>query len=85
MPAHTKSLTIRLPLELHRACQTVAKQRQISLNALIQEGLHAIMKSAEYTRLYHAFGQLGEDAEESDVEFAAHAQWEVISRDESST
>ena len=84
MSAHTKSLTIRLPLELHRACQKVAQRRQISLNALIQEGLHAIMKSEEYTRLYHAFGQLGEDAEESDVEFAAQAQWEVLSRDESS-
>ena len=85
MSTKTKALTIRMPLELHQACQEVARRRQISLNALIQEGLVAIMKSEEYSRLYHAFGQLGEDPEESDVEFAAHAQWEVVNHDERST
>ena len=85
MSTETKALTIRLPLELHQACQKVAKRRRISFNVLVQEGLSAIMKSEEYTRLYQAFGQLGEDAEESDVEFAAHAQWEVVSHDEPET
>ena len=85
MSTKTKALTIRLPLELHQACQKVAQQRQISLNALIQESLNVIMKSEEYTRLHEAFGQLGADSEESDVEFAAHSQWEVVRRDEPST
>ena len=82
MPTKTKALTIRLPLELHQACQKIAKQRQVSINALIQEGLNTIMKSEEYTRLYEAFGELGADTKESDVEFATHAQWEVVRRDE---
>lgn len=78
--AKTKTLTVRLPLDLYQAGSEIAKRRQISLNALIQEGLTAMMKAEEYTRLYEAFGQLGEEAEESDVEFASHAQWEVVSR-----
>ena len=85
MSTETKALTIRLPLKFHQACQEIAKRRQISLNALVQEGLNAIMKTEEYTRLYEAFGELGEDEEESDVEFATYAQWEVVSRDEPST
>ncbi len=80
MPTKTKTFTVRLPLDLYQAINAIAKRRQISLSALVQEGLSAIMKSEEYIRLYEAFGQLGEDAVESDVEFAAHAQWEVISR-----
>ena len=82
MSTQTKTLTVRLPLPLYHASSEIAKRRQISLNALVQEGLSAIMKSEEYARLYEAFGQLGEDAEESDVEFAVHAQWEVISSGE---
>jgi hypothetical protein len=82
MSTQTKTLTVRLPLALHHASSEIAKRRQISLNALVQEGLSAIMKSEEYARLYEAFGQLGKDAEESDVEFATHAQWEVVSRGE---
>lgn len=80
MPTKTRTLTVRLPLDLYQAGSEVAKQRQISLNALIQEGLAAIMKAEEYARLYEAFGQLGEEMEESDMEFASHAQWEVVSR-----
>lgn len=80
MPGTTKTLTVRLPLELYQASSEVANQRRISLNALVQEGLNTILQAENYTRLYEAFGQLGEDAEESDVEFAAHAQWEVVRR-----
>jgi hypothetical protein len=78
MPTTTKTLTVRLPLDLYQASSEVAKRRHISLNALVQEGLNAVMQAEDYTRLYEAFGQLGDDAEESDVEFAAHAQWEVV-------
>lgn len=80
MATKTKTLTVRLPLGLYQVCSKIAERRQMSLNALIQEGLTRMIKAEEYGRLYEAFGRLGEDAEESDVEFAAHAQWEVISR-----
>ncbi|MCS6860730.1 MAG: hypothetical protein NZT92_10480 [Abditibacteriales bacterium] len=76
----TKTLTVRLPLDLYQASSEVAKRRRISLNALVQEGLHAVMRAEDYARLYEAFGQLGEDAEQSDVEFAIPAQWEVVRR-----
>ncbi len=80
MPTQTKTLTVRLPLDIYQTSAEIAKRRKVSLNALVQEGLTAVMKEEEYARLYEAFGQLGEDAEEADVEFAAHAQWEVVSR-----
>jgi hypothetical protein len=86
MPTKTKALTVRLPLELHHTCCEIAKRRRVSLNALIQESLSTIiMQAKDYSRLYEAFGQLGEDAEESEVEFAAYAQWEVISHDNTSS
>jgi hypothetical protein len=54
----------------------------MSVNALVQEGLTVLLKREEYARLYDAFGELGKDAQESDVEFASDAQWEVVSRGE---
>jgi len=80
MQTTAKTLTIRLPLDLYQAISTVAKQRHISFNALVQESLITILKAEEDARLYEAFGQLGADAEEADVEFATAAQWEVVSR-----
>jgi predicted transcriptional regulator len=82
MPVATKTLTVRLPLDLYETSHELAQRRKISLNALMQESLTAMLKAEEYARLYEAFGRLGEDAEESDVEFAAHAQWEVVNRGE---
>ena len=80
MPSTAKTLTIRLPLDLYQAISAVAKQRHISFNALVQESLSTILQAEEDARLYEAFGHLGADAEEADVEFAAAAQWEVVSR-----
>jgi len=80
MPTTAKTLTIRLPLDLYQAISAVAKQRHISFNVLVQESLSTILKAEEDARLYEAFGHLGADAEEADVEFAAAAQWEVVSR-----
>jgi len=79
MRSATKALTVRLPLDIYHASAEVAKRRKMSLNALVREGLTALLRDEEYADLYEAFGQLGEDAEESNVEFAAHAQWEVVS------
>lgn len=82
MPTATKALTVRMPTGLYEASAAMAKRRKVSLNALVQQGLSGLLKTEEYARLYEAFGELGEDTEESDVEFAAHAQWEVASRGE---
>ena len=75
-------LTVRLPLSLYKESTEAAKRRNVSLNALVKEGLTTLLKEQEYERLYEAFGQLGEDTEEADVEYAAHAPREVVSRDE---
>ena len=79
MPTSAKTLTIRLPLDLYQAISAVAKQRHISFKALVQESLATILRDEEDARLYEAFGQLGADAEEADVEFATAAQWAVVS------
>lgn len=83
MLSETKSLTVRLPADLYRASKRIAEKKRISFNALVQEGLTAAMQQDEYARLYEAFGELGEDREECDIEFAAQAQWEVVSRGDS--
>ena len=73
------AFTVRLPSGLYRASAQTAKRRRVSLNALVQEGLAALLKKEEYARLYEAFGQVGDEIAECDVEYAAPAQWEVIS------
>ncbi len=82
MSGRIKTLTLRLPLDLYGMSRRMAEGRRVSLNALVREGLDRIAKEAEYARLYEAFGQLGEDAEACDVEFAVPAQWEAIRRGE---
>ena len=80
MPTTAKTLTIRLPFDLYQAISAVAKRRHISFNALVQESLSTMLKAEEDAKLYEAFGQLGADAEEANVEFAVAAQWEVVGR-----
>ena len=75
-----KTLVICLPCDLYQAMSAVAKQRHISFNALVQESLSTMLKAEADAKLYDAFGQLGADADEAAVEFAAAAQWEVVSR-----
>jgi predicted transcriptional regulator len=77
----TKAFTVRLPADLYHTSSDLARRRQVSLNTLIQEALAAILKAEEEARLYDEFGQLGEDAEEADVEYALAAQWEVLRGD----
>jgi hypothetical protein len=82
MTITTKTLTVRLPVELYRASSEIAHRRQISLNALVQEALSAIHRAEEEDRLYAEFGLLAEDSEETSVAFALEAQDEVVRRDD---
>ena len=79
--SRTKALTIRLPEDLYERSQELAQQRKVSLNVLVQEGLAGLIRAKEQEELYQAFGLLGEDAEEADVEFALAAQREVVLAD----
>jgi hypothetical protein len=76
-----KTLTVRLPHRLYDAARAAAQRRDISLNALVQQGLENISKQEEEEKLYEAFGMLGSDADEADVEFAIPAQREVVGRE----
>ena len=75
-----KTFTVRLSDDLYETARAVARRRELSLNALVQEGLEVLAKQEEDTKLYHAFGMLGEDVNDTDVEFALIAQREVVER-----
>ena len=76
-----KTLTVRLRGDLYETARALARRRQLSLNALVQQGLETIAREEEEAKLYEAFGLLGEDAAEADVEFALDAQREVVTRE----
>jgi hypothetical protein len=78
MRASPKSLTIRLPHDLYETARAVARRREMSLNALVRNALEVMAQDEEKARLYEAFGLLGEDVKESEVEFALPAQREVV-------
>jgi len=76
-----KTFTVRLPNDLYETARAAARRRELSLNALVQKGLETIAREEQEARLYEAFGVLGEDAAEADVEFALDAQREVVTRE----
>jgi len=79
MPSATsKTLTVRLDCELYSAAQKIAQQRHVSLNALVQLSLEETLRAAEERARYDAYTLLGQDKDECDVEYAIHAQSEVM-------
>ena len=85
MRAHstTQSVTVRLPRPLYARATDLAKERRVSLNAFVQQGVEEAVRLAEERERYDAYSMLGEDAAECDVEYAIHAQAEVMLRDAS--
>ncbi len=75
--ATSKTLTVRLNPELYSAAQGFARQRNLSLNALLQESLIATLNAAEEKGRYNDYSLLGQDAE-CETEYAIHAQAEVM-------
>jgi predicted DNA-binding protein len=73
-----KTVTLRLPENLYHAGNLAAQKRQISMNALLKESLEARLKELEDEEMFEAFTLVGQDKEEADVEFAIHAQSEVM-------
>jgi len=70
-----RSITVRLPEELHRQCKRVAQQRKTSMNAVFLESLRALIEEENGKMLYEAFSKAGEDA---DTSFALSAQKEIL-------
>ncbi|MBM4048052.1 MAG: hypothetical protein FJ279_23365 [Planctomycetes bacterium] len=50
----------------------------MSLSVPVAEDLRALTQRKDYRKLYEAFGRLGKDPKVCDVEFAAHAQREIV-------
>lgn len=76
-----KSLTLRIPAELYKESRVIAEERRISFNSLVQECLQSMVKAEEDKVLYAAFGLVGGDGDETNVNFALPAQQEVIEHD----
>jgi len=70
-----RTVTVRMPDELHDRCRKTAIKRKVSMNELFLESLTAMLDSAEQKVLYEAFGRVGSG---SDVSFAHKAQKEVL-------
>lgn len=77
-PAAARSLTVRLEPGLYAAATELAKRRCVSLNALMQESLAAVVKEEEDRELYEAAELLGQHPAESDVEYAFAAQSQAV-------
>ncbi|WP_448589400.1 hypothetical protein [Thermodesulfobium sp.] len=74
------SLTIRIPRTLHKKVKEIGKLENKSLNEIIRELLNNWSKKEEEKMLYDAFSKVYED----DVEYAFHAQKEVVLSNENS-
>ncbi len=78
----TKSITLRLPPELYASGRQIAQERRVSLNALLQESLAETVRVQRQRKLFDDFTQLGEDADDCDVEYAFPAAAEIVLGDE---
>lgn len=74
----TVSLTIRMPISLHKRMKELSKKENKTLNELIRELTKNWLKEKEQKLLFEAFSMLGEE----DVEYASRAQKEVVFADE---
>lgn len=73
-----KAITLRLSPDLYTAIAQAARQHSQSLNTYIQRNLEAIVHAEEEKQRFDAYTLLGSDTEEASVEYAIHAQAEVM-------
>lgn len=71
--------TLRLEESIYTRVKEIARQQHTSFTAFVQGALADVLKKEEQKALYEAFSLAGDD---SDVDFAAAAQHEVIERHE---
>ncbi len=79
-PLHAAS--IRVPEDVFLRSAEIARRRRISFNRLVHEALERVIHDEEYAEMHEAGTLLGSDPAECDVEYAIHAQAEVMLRDE---
>lgn len=76
------ALTLRLEESLYTRAKEAAAAHKTSFTAFVQTALYEVLKREEQKNLYEAFSLVGQDSEESDVDFALHAQQEVTGNHE---
>jgi hypothetical protein len=81
-----KNLTVRLTPDVYHSAMEIAKRRHISMNALLQESLLQTIRITEEQKCYNDYSLLGQEADTAicDVEYAIHAQAEVMLNGDSS-
>ena len=82
-PAVNHTVSLRLSSDMYRRTTELARRRNKSVNALLQEGVCRLLQDEEDRTLSDAFDLLARHPADTDVEYAIHAQSEVILGDES--
>lgn len=72
------ALTLRLEESLYTRAKEAAVAHRTSFTAFVQNALAEALKKEEQKALFNAFSLVGQDRGETDVEFALHAQREVL-------
>ena len=78
MSTLTHALSLRVPSDMFQESSRIAQQWEISFNALVQEALQRVIDEERKREMYEAATLLGMDSELTDVDYARHAQAEVM-------
>ena len=79
MAEHRRTLTLRLPDRVYEHSVRLAEARGESLNQFVLYSLSRTLEEERRARLFDSFTEIAE-LDETDVEFAAPAQGEVLDR-----
>lgn len=76
-----RTLSLRLSSELYTQAQALAESQHVSLNNLLVQALQKLLKENREREIERGFAMLADDPD-SNVEYAIHAQAEVMLADE---
>jgi len=76
-----RTLSLRLSSELYSEAQALAESQQVSLNSLLVQALQNLLRENREREIERGFAILADDPE-TDVEYATHAQAEVMLADD---
>ncbi|MCK8603922.1 hypothetical protein [Desulfoferrobacter suflitae] len=76
------AFTLRFDPDFYQRVKKASEHEGRSITAFLQEAVAAKLAEQEAATLFAAFGLVGEDMEEANVEFAADAQREVVLKGE---
>jgi len=77
-----QTVTLRLPADLCHQATELARQRNQSISALLNEDIQRLLKENSDRALSDAFDLLSEFSDECNVDYAFSVQAEAVLRDE---